>query len=798
MEQIRILILEDDVSLREMLAELVSEQGYHVEAVGRGEEAVRRAMETPFDLVVTDIRMEGMSGLDALAQMKQHQPDIGSLVVTGYSTEADSIRAIRLGVGEYLKKPFDLSDFLNAIEALLEKRRQAQLISATEQTAERVARWAIETLAAVADGSIQLELPEGAGVTLTEAADLCALTASGMALPHETAHQIRAACLATGIERYGTLGNDWPRQALGPEIDRIVRHSSERWDGHGQPDGLAEKAIPVGSRIVAAALALLENRIEEPGEFDPDVWARVEAASQNVDAAQVKALEDAESESGRRRRGLLSLGRALEEALQLDGARQAFARVIEEPGASREAVEAHLGMARLSRLAGEPQSLADSVDRALDAARLMGPVTAGWTGLRGGLLLARVGQAKGVTLLEQADRLLGELRIPSGKALTMLALHRFGAGDPSKLEAALNVLLQPENLTDMAENGDWLIPHLLELHGNSPTPLVERALTRLARDCATKFQSSLRGELSAAARKAAVGALAGAGGHMAEDSLRQLTSDPDSAVRQAANEALAQRTGTGSAPLLRIYSMGGFEVYYGEERLDGKWRGKQLSFLLAFLAAQGDRAVPEDLMIDAFWPKDAIKGRKNLSAAISHLRRHLRPDESKMDPMARSTSGMGLNPDLPRWHDLDELNRQLEASLAHEKAGDVPKMLDAGRQIARLYRGPYLEGCYMEWAVNIRNQVERQVTEALRKLAQGTLQLGHHQEALEYSHQVLELDPCCQEAHLACMHAYLGLGRPEQAVRQYEICKKRLANELGMEPSIAILEAHQRALLSID
>ena len=89
-----------------------------VEAVSSGEQALTKAMEVAFDLEVTDIRMEGMSGLEALEQMKQHQPDIGSLVVTGYSTEADSIRAIRLGVGEYLKKPFDLSDFLAAVEAL--------------------------------------------------------------------------------------------------------------------------------------------------------------------------------------------------------------------------------------------------------------------------------------------------------------------------------------------------------------------------------------------------------------------------------------------------------------------------------------------------------------------------------------------------------------------------------------------------------------------------------------------------------------------------------------------------------
>ncbi|MEW6282884.1 MAG: response regulator, partial [Candidatus Eremiobacterota bacterium] len=85
MGQPRILILEDDEALRTLLSAILEEQGYAVVAVDRALDAIQQARQAPFDLVVADIRMEGMSGLDALQVMKEHQPEVGSIVVTGYS-----------------------------------------------------------------------------------------------------------------------------------------------------------------------------------------------------------------------------------------------------------------------------------------------------------------------------------------------------------------------------------------------------------------------------------------------------------------------------------------------------------------------------------------------------------------------------------------------------------------------------------------------------------------------------------------------------------------------------------------
>ena len=79
----RILILEDDETLRAVIERVLKRQGYQVVAAARGEEAIERARGERFDLIVADIRMDGLNGLDAIEQTQQLQPDIGSIAGGG-------------------------------------------------------------------------------------------------------------------------------------------------------------------------------------------------------------------------------------------------------------------------------------------------------------------------------------------------------------------------------------------------------------------------------------------------------------------------------------------------------------------------------------------------------------------------------------------------------------------------------------------------------------------------------------------------------------------------------------------
>ena len=120
----RILVLEDDDKLRLTLSQVLQGEGYHVDEAANGSDAIALAAAGGYDLVIADIRMEGVDGLEALARMKERHPEMRSLVMTGYSTEEDSIRAIRLGVGDYLRKPFRFEELMDSVQRLLALRQK--------------------------------------------------------------------------------------------------------------------------------------------------------------------------------------------------------------------------------------------------------------------------------------------------------------------------------------------------------------------------------------------------------------------------------------------------------------------------------------------------------------------------------------------------------------------------------------------------------------------------------------------------------------------------------------------------
>ena len=271
-----------------------------------------------------------------------------------------------------------------------------------------------------------------------------------------------------------------------------------------------------------------------------------------------------------------------------------------------------------------------------------------------------------------------------------------------------------------------------------------------------------------------------------DEQLRELLGDPEAEVRRAATQALEQSEAETGPPQLRLYSFGSFSVFLGEERVPEKlWRSINVRWILARLAARG-KPVPTEVLVDEFWPEEGEAGKRNLYWATSVLRRCLTPAhwQGELEWVERTQQGLRLNSSLPHWHDLDVF---LEADSS----------IQGLRQVLSAYRGPYLEGCYMEWALQIRAQCERQVLEAARQLATLTLSLQRYPECVEACARLLELDSCCQDAYQMSMQAHTALSRPEESLRLYETARKILHRELGLEPSIELMREQQRALLAI-
>lgn len=111
----RILIVEDRDSLRRMLDRALAGEGYDVVTLGDGDAARTRVREESFDLVLTDLRLPGASGLEVLAACREAQPETPVVVLTGYGTVGAAVEAMKLGALDFLEKPVELDDLFRLV-----------------------------------------------------------------------------------------------------------------------------------------------------------------------------------------------------------------------------------------------------------------------------------------------------------------------------------------------------------------------------------------------------------------------------------------------------------------------------------------------------------------------------------------------------------------------------------------------------------------------------------------------------------------------------------------------------------
>ena len=116
---LRVLIVEDEPRLRELLADVVPDMGYPATAVRSGEEALRVMAADPRDVVLLDLHLPGVGGMDVFAAVRRQWPATQVIVATAYGDLTAAQEAIRLGVADFLTKPFHLSD----VEAALDRAR---------------------------------------------------------------------------------------------------------------------------------------------------------------------------------------------------------------------------------------------------------------------------------------------------------------------------------------------------------------------------------------------------------------------------------------------------------------------------------------------------------------------------------------------------------------------------------------------------------------------------------------------------------------------------------------------------
>ena len=162
----RVLIVDDEQAMRLALKALLGKEGYEVETAASGEEAIRALERGSFHVVITDLSMNGVSGMNVLEHARRVDPDLAVIMITAYGSEKIAVQAMKLGAVDYLPKPFDNDEVRVVVRRVLEtvrlKRDHRRLLEqvqgdfAFEQIVGRspVMRRVFDTIAKVADADV--------------------------------------------------------------------------------------------------------------------------------------------------------------------------------------------------------------------------------------------------------------------------------------------------------------------------------------------------------------------------------------------------------------------------------------------------------------------------------------------------------------------------------------------------------------------------------------------------------------------------------------------------------------------
>ncbi len=130
----KVLLVDDEIDFVDTLAERMKTRGMNVSTSTSAKEAIKRVEEEGFDAVVLDLMMPEMDGLEALAAMKEKNPDLQVILLTGYGSVEKGVEAMKLGAMDFLEKPIDTANLAERIQ----KAQANRMILVEKKTEEKI------------------------------------------------------------------------------------------------------------------------------------------------------------------------------------------------------------------------------------------------------------------------------------------------------------------------------------------------------------------------------------------------------------------------------------------------------------------------------------------------------------------------------------------------------------------------------------------------------------------------------------------------------------------------------------
>lgn len=140
----RVLIVDDERSIRLTVGQALESEGYQTSSAMTGEEAHAKIGEEPFDLVLLDIRMPGMDGIEVLRRLVAEQPDVAVVMVTAHGTVENAVEALKLGAVDFLQKPFTPVEIRQLVTQVLNRREAPPADAPTYEAHLELAKHALQ------------------------------------------------------------------------------------------------------------------------------------------------------------------------------------------------------------------------------------------------------------------------------------------------------------------------------------------------------------------------------------------------------------------------------------------------------------------------------------------------------------------------------------------------------------------------------------------------------------------------------------------------------------------------------
>src|SRR5262249_7551300 len=125
-ESPRVLVVDDEKVIREILSDFLTMEGYVVRTVEDGESALRELMRRSYNLVISDMKMPNMGGLELLERINEHKINVLTVIMTGFGTVETAIEAMKKGAYDYILKPFKVEEVVHVVQRGIDRQRLAQ------------------------------------------------------------------------------------------------------------------------------------------------------------------------------------------------------------------------------------------------------------------------------------------------------------------------------------------------------------------------------------------------------------------------------------------------------------------------------------------------------------------------------------------------------------------------------------------------------------------------------------------------------------------------------------------------